>query len=267
MLNIAIRAAREGARVIVRHLDRVDTLRIDEKSRNDFVSDVDRMAERVIIDTLRRSYPDHAVLAEEGGASGDSEYQWVIDPLDGTTNFLHGFPQFCVSIALKHRGRLDQAVVFDPLRQELFTATRGAGAQLDGKRIRVTRRHSLKGALLGTGFPFQQIEHMDTYLESLGALMPQCAGIRRAGAAALDLAYVAAGRMDGFWEFGLSPWDFCAGVLLIREAGGMVSDLRGGEGYMDSGDIACGTPRVHREMLKFLRAPVLKRERMAADKP
>ena len=264
MLNIAIRAAREGARVIVRHVARIDTLKVDEKGRNDFVSEVDRLAEEVIVTTLRRSYPNHAILAEESGSSGDSEFQWIIDPLDGTTNFLHGYPHYCVSIALRHRGTLEQAVIFDPLRQELFTATRGAGAQLDGKRIRVSNRTSLNGALLGTGFPFREVSNLDPYLSTLGALMPLAAGIRRGGSAALDLAYVAAGRFDGFWEFGLSVWDVAAGVLLVREAGGMVTDIKGGEAYLTNGDILAGTPRVHREMLKHLRCGALKRERQMA---
>lgn len=253
MLNIAIRAARAGGAVIVRHVDRVDTVSVTEKSRNDFVSDVDRQAERVIVETLLRSYPKHEILAEEGGACGHSEFQWIIDPLDGTTNFLHGFPHYAVSIALRVSGRLEHGVVFDPLRQELFTASRGSGAQVDGKRIRVSRRSGLKGALLGTGFPFRDIDNLDGYLACLGALIPQAAGIRRAGSAALDLAYVAAGRLDGFWEFGLAPWDLAAGVLLIQEAGGMVSDALGGEGFADSGDVVAGSPRVHREMLAQLR--------------
>jgi myo-inositol-1(or 4)-monophosphatase len=258
MLNIAIRAARAGGSVIVRHVDRVDTVTITEKAHNDFVSEVDHQAERVIVDTIRRSYPDHAILAEEGGSSGGGEFQWIIDPLDGTTNFLHGFPHFAVSVALKVRGQLDQGVIFDPLRQELFTASRGSGAQLDGKRIRVTRRKHLAGSLLGTGFPFRELANLDAFLQTMAALVPRTAGIRRAGSAALDLAYVAAGRLDGFWEFGLAPWDFAAGALLVREAGGMVSDTLGGENFMDSGDILAGSPRVHHEMLPHLRQAALK---------
>lgn len=253
MLNIAIRAARAGGAVIVRHVDRLDTVNYSEKSRNDFVSDVDRHAESVIVETIRKSYPDHAILAEESGAAGESTYRWIIDPLDGTTNYVHGFPQFCVSIALEHRGRLDQGVVFDPLRQELFTASRGGGARLDDRRIRVSRRHGLEGALLGTGFPFRGAYDLDTYLQTVRALVPRSAGIRRAGAAALDLAYVAAGRLDGFWEFGLEPWDMAAGVLLIREAGGLVTDADGDEHYMASGNIVTGTPKVLRELVKVIK--------------
>ena len=258
MLNIAIRAARAGGAIIARQVDRVDTLSVSEKSRNDFVSDVDRQAERVIVDTITRSYPGHAILAEEGGATGESDFLWIIDPLDGTTNFLHGFPHFAVSVALKVRGRLDQAVIFDPLRQELFTASRGAGAQLDGKRIRVTRRAGLAGALLGTGFPFREIANLDAYLQTFAALVPRTAGVRRAGSAALDLAYVAAGRLDGFWEFGLAPWDVAAGALLVQEAGGLMSDALGTEAYLDSGDVVAASPRVHREMLPLLRRAALR---------
>ena len=258
MLNIAIRAARAGGAVIVRHVDRLDTVTVTEKARNDFVSDVDHQAEYVIVDTIRRSYPDHAILAEEGGASGEGEFQWIIDPLDGTKNFLHGFPHFAVSIALKYRGHLDQAVIFDPLRQELFTASRGAGAQLDGKRIRVTRRKHLAGGLLATGFPFRELANLDTHLRSIGALVPRIAGLRRSGSAALDLAYVAAGRLDGFWEFGLAPWDMAAGALLVREAGGIVSDALGNDGFMEGGGIVAGSPRVHHEMLPHLRGAGLK---------
>ena len=264
MLNIAIRAARAGGAVIVRHVDRLDTVAVEEKSRNDFVSAVDRQAERVIVDTILRSYPKHAILAEEGGASGDGEYQWIIDPLDGTTNFLHGFPHFAVSVALRYRGHLDQAVIFDPLRQELFTASRGAGAQLDGKRIRVSRRGGLDGALLGTGFPFRELAHLDAFMGTLQAVIPRTAGVRRAGSAALDLAYVAAGRLDGFWEFGLAPWDLAAGVLLVREAGGIVTDPDGGEGYMDSGDVVAAPPRVLRELVPLIR-PHARRRSLRSD--
>lgn len=256
MLNIAVRAARAAGNIIVRYIDRVDTLTISEKQHNDFVSEVDRLAEQEAVRVLLRAYPDHAIVAEEGGASGnpDSEYQWVIDPLDGTTNFLHGFPQWAVSIALRHRGQLDQSVIFEPLRQELFTASRGAGAQLNNRRIRVSKRRGLEGALLGTGFPFRARQHLDPYLETFKALFSDSAGIRRAGSAALDLAYVAAGRLDGFWEIGLSEWDMAAGVLMIREAGGLVSDFGGGDDYLVSGHIVAGAPKVHQAMLPIVQA-------------
>ena len=254
MLNIAIRAARSAGNIIMRYADRVDTLSIAEKQRNDFVSEVDRMAEQEIIKVLRKAYPSHGILAEESGTreGKDDEYQWVIDPLDGTTNFLFGFPQYAVSIALRHNGRLDQGVVYDPVRQELFTASKGAGAQLNNRRVRVTSRKGLDGALLGTGFPFREQQYLDAYLGTFRALFPDTAGIRRAGSAALDLAYVACGRLDGFWEIGLSEWDMAAGALLIREAGGIVTDFAGGEDYMTSGNVVAGNPKVHSAVLQAI---------------
>lgn len=250
MLNIAVRAARNAGNLIVRNLDRIDQLTIANKDRNDFVSEVDRQAEQEIIHVLRKAYPSHAILAEESGAHEGDDYQWIIDPLDGTTNFLHGFPQFSVSIALRHRGRLDQAVVYDPLRQELFTASRGAGALLNDKRIRVTRQHSLDGALLGTGFPFRDQQYLEAYIGMFRALTRDTAGIRRPGSAALDLAYVAAGRLDGFWEIGLNIWDMAAGVLLIQEAGGLVSDFAGGHAFLDTGNVVAATPKLLPAILK-----------------
>jgi myo-inositol-1(or 4)-monophosphatase len=254
MLNIAIRAARSAGNIIVRYVDRVDTLSVSSKQRNDFVTEVDRMAEQEIVSILRRAYPGHGILAEEGGSrEGRDDYLWVIDPLDGTTNFVHGFPQYAVSIALKHKGRLDQAVIYDPLRQELFTASRGVGAQLNSRRIRVTKRKGLEGALLGTGFPFREQQHLDAYLGMFKALFPDTAGIRRAGAASLDLAYVAAGRLDGFWEIGLSEWDMAAGALIIREAGGVVTDFAGGDDYLSTGNVVAGAPKVLPSILQAIR--------------
>ena len=250
MLNIAIRAARAAGDVIIRQIDHVQDLPVTKKSRNDFVTEVDKHAEMAIIETLRNSFPNHAFLAEESGQQGDSPYLWIIDPLDGTTNYLHGFPQYAVSIALQHKGELVQAVVYDPLRQELFTASRGEGAMLNNKRIRVSKQKSLEGALLGTGFPFKEQERLNEYLDSFKALFPMTAGIRRAGAASLDLAYVACGRLDGFWEFGLKPWDIAAGVLLIQEAGGMISGICGNENYMETGNIVAATPEIFDMMTK-----------------
>ncbi|MEE9493087.1 MAG: inositol-1-monophosphatase [Gammaproteobacteria bacterium] len=250
MLNIAIRAARKAGDIIVRSLSRVEQLKIDQKDRNDFVTEVDRKAEEEIIYVIRKAYPDHAILAEESGSHEGNEFEWIIDPLDGTTNFLHGFPQFSVSIALRQKGRLEQAVVYDPMRQELFTATRGGGAFLDDRRIRVSQRRSLEGALLGTGFPYRDQTHMDTYLEMFKALAKNAAGIRRPGSAALDLSYVAAGRLDGFWELDLNIWDMAAGVLLIREAGGLVGDLAGGHDFLESGNIVAATPKLFPHILK-----------------
>jgi myo-inositol-1(or 4)-monophosphatase len=252
-LNIAVRAARSAGNVIIRNLGKLDTLAIHTKDRNDFVTEVDRQAEQEIIFTLRKAFPGHGILAEESGLQEGDEYQWIIDPLDGTTNFLHGFPQFAVSIALRHKGRMEQGVIYDPLRQELFTATRGAGAMLNDRRIRVTKRNSLEGALLGTGFPFKSQQHLDTYLDMFRALFPQAAGIRRAGSAALDLAYVASGRLDGFWEIGLNIWDMAAGVLLIQEAGGLSSDFTGGHNHLESGNIVAGNPKLFAEILKTIR--------------
>lgn len=256
MLNIAVRAARSAGNIITRSMARLDSLTIQVKDRNDFVSEVDREAEDEIIGILRKAYPNHAILAEESGLTSGDDFQWIIDPLDGTTNFLHGFPQFAVSIALRHQGRMQVAVVYDPLSQDLYTATRGAGATLNDRRIRVSNRHSLDGALLGTGFPFRAQQHLDTYLDMFRALFPQSAGIRRAGAAALDLAYVAAGRLDGFWEIGLSPWDMAAGLLLIQEAGGLSSDFSGGHNHLEHGNLVAGNPKVFAEILKTIRPHV-----------
>ncbi len=250
MLNIAVRAARNAGNLVVRYLDRVDQLTITNKERNDFVTEVDRGAEQEIISVIRKAYPDHAILAEESGEHPGDDYQWIIDPLDGTTNFLHGFPQFSVSIALRHRGRLEQAVVYDPMRQELFTATRGSGALLNDRRIRVSKQRTLEGALLGTGFPYKDQQHLDAYLGMFRGLMKDTAGIRRPGSAALDLACVAAGRFDGFWEIGLNIWDMAAGVLLVQEAGGLVSDFAGGHDFLDTGNIVAATPKLLPPMLR-----------------
>jgi myo-inositol-1(or 4)-monophosphatase len=245
LLNIGMRAARRAGDAIVRSLSRLDSLKIDTKGRNDFVTDVDRKAEAEIIATVRRSYPDHAFLGEESGRSGEGEFLWIIDPLDGTTNFLHGFPVFAVSIAVEHRKRIQHAVVYDPMRQEFFTASRGDGAQLDGKRIRVSAQRTLEGSLIGTGFPFRaEATHVDEYLAILKSVMAVAAGIRRPGAAALDLAYVAAGRLDGFWEFGLKPWDTAAGTLLVQEAGGRLGTPVGGD-YALGPNIVAGNPKVY----------------------
>ena len=253
MLNIATRAARSAGRILMRYLERTDRIAVTSKSRNDFVSEVDRGAEQAIIQELRSRYPDHAILAEESGEHRGSEFQWVIDPLDGTTNYLHGFPQFSVSIALKYRNRLEQAVVYDPLREEMFTASRGQGAQLNDRRLRVAGRTSLEGALIGTGFPFRDHRHLDAYLSMFKAMIQDTAGIRRPGSAALDFAYVAAGRLDGFWELGLAQWDFAAGALLVSEAGGKVTDLAGGDRYLDTGNLIAGNLKVHQAMLTKIR--------------
>lgn len=253
MLNIAVKAARAAGQVIVRHVGRIDTLTITNKRPNDFVTEVDRMAEAEIIRVLQRAYPDHAFMAEESGIHGDNrEYVWIIDPLDGTTNFLHDLSHFAVSIALRYRDRIDQAVVYDPVREELFTASRGGGAMLNNRRIRVSPRKELQAALLGTGIPFRADQDLEYYLKTLGALLPETAGVRRCGCAALDLAYVAAGRLDGFWEMGLREWDMAAGVLLVQEAGGLVGDLQGGEHHFKTGNVVAANPKLFKAMLQRL---------------
>lgn len=233
---------------MVRYYDRVDTLRIESKGVNDFVSEVDRQCERTIIDTIRRSFPDHGFEGEESGVHAGNDHVWVIDPLDGTTNYLHGFPQFAVSIALQVRGRTEVGVIYDPLRDELFVATRGGGAKVDDRRIRVSKRQTLKSALIGTGFPFRESDDIERYITIFREFATRTAGLRRPGAAALDLAYVAAGRLDGFFEFGLQRWDMAAGALIAREAGAIVADADGSENFLNSGNIVVAPPKVYREM-------------------
>jgi myo-inositol-1(or 4)-monophosphatase len=259
MLNTAVKAARRAGNIIIRATRNLDIVAVREKAVNDFVTEVDREAEHAIITTLHEAYPGHAILAEESGASGASEYLWVIDPLDGTTNFLHGFPHYCVSIALEHRGIPTQAVVYDPVRNDLYTASRGRGAFLNETRLRVSKRAHLKPSVVGTGFPFKELSNLDAYMAMLRDMMKGTAGVRRTGSAVLDLAYVAAGRLDGFWEIGLSRWDMSAGSLLITEAGGLVGDLEGNEGFLDSGNVVAGSPKVFGEMLRLL-SPHLTRE-------
>ena len=254
MLNTAVKAARKAGALINRASFDVDKLTVRSKQKNDFVSEVDHAAEEAIINVLREAYPTHGFLGEESGYHDkQAEYLWVIDPLDGTTNFLHGVPQYCVSIALLHKGVLNQAVVFDPNRDELFTATKGVGAYLNDRRIRVSKADRLEGALVGTGFPFRETVNIDDYLRMLRNVMMSAAGVRRPGAAALDLAWVACGRLDAFWELGLSPWDMAAGTLLIREAGGLVGDLDGDEKYMESGRIAAANAKLFSPLLQLLK--------------
>lgn len=256
-LNIAIKAARRAGQIINRASNDLDLLKVSTKQPNDFVTDVDRAAEASIIETLQEAYPGYGILAEESGetagkGNNDAEYQWIIDPLDGTTNFIHGMPQYAVSIALAKAGVVEQAVVFDPNRNELFTASKGAGAFLNERRIRVSKRLKLQDALIGTGFPYRQFQHIDSYLAIFKELAQKTAGLRRPGAASLDLAYVACGRYDAFWEFGLAPWDMAAGSLLISEAGGLVSDLRGETNYLETGNIIAGTPKVFSPLLNLI---------------
>jgi|SRR5699024_2474882 len=255
MLNIALRAARSAGELILRSMERLDTISVNEKDAKDYVTEIDRAAEQTIINAILKAHPNHGILAEESGAiegKGEgADYLWIIDPLDGTTNFIHGVPHFAVSIACKFRGRLEHAVIIDPIREEEFTASRGRGATFNGRRMRVSKLKNLNNALLATGFPFRegQMPHIDNYMSMFKDLAVQTAGIRRAGAASLDLAYVAAGRYDAFWEYGLSEWDMAAGVLLIQEAGGLVSDFNGGHDFLESGHIVAGGPKCFKAVL------------------
>jgi myo-inositol-1(or 4)-monophosphatase len=256
MLNTALGVARTTAEMIYKAYEQVESLEVEAKGTNDFVTKVDRASEERIIEGLRKRYPDHCYLGEENGLveGRDKDYVWVIDPLDGTTNFIHGIPHFAISIGLKVRGQLEAAVVINPVSKEEFTASRGRGAQLNGRRIRVSKRTKLEGSLLATGFPFRpnQAKILNSYMGMLQDFTEKTAGIRRAGAASLDLAYVAAGRYDGFWEFGLSEWDMAAGALLVTEAGGLIGDLKGGMNHMKSGDIVCAPPKLFKPMLQTI---------------
>ena len=254
MLNIAVRAARKAGSIINRAALGGEGLKVRAKQANDFVTQVDQQAEEAIMGIVRNSYPEHGFHAEESGRTeGKGEYVWIIDPLDGTTNFIHGFPQYCVSIGVQHRGSLAHAVIYDPLKNELFTASKGRGAFLNDRRIRVSKCLRLEEALVGTGFPFREITRIDLYVRQLKNLMSGSSGVRRAGAAALDLAYVACGRLDAFWELGLSPWDMAAGALLIQEAGGLVGDLSGEGDYLEKGEVCAATPKVFPQLLEALR--------------
>ncbi len=256
MLNTAIKAARRAAAIINRASFDIDRVKFTEKMPNDFVTEVDQAAEQAIIEILTTAYPTHAILAEESGASAnlhdDNENVWIIDPLDGTTNFMHGFPQYCVSIALQQRGQITQAVVYDPTRNDLFTASKGSGAYLNDKRLRVTKRDRMQDALIGTGFPFRNMKGLEEYIEMFRIMTQKCAGLRRPGAAALDLAYVAAGRLDGFFEKDLKPWDMAAGSLLITEAGGIVGTFAGESDYLYKDEVIAGTPKIFAQMVAAL---------------
>jgi len=253
MLNIAETTARKAGRIILNSLERLDTIEVSEKGRNDFVTDIDLAAENVIISALQETYPDHKIISEEAGVIGGNEdHEWIIDPLDGTKNFIHGLPHFSVSIAYKEKGKLKLGVIYDPVRDELFTATRGNGAHLNNKRIRVSQERKLEAALIGTGFPFRHAQHVEPYFNTLKVLFPQISGLRRAGSAALDLAYVAAGRLDGYWELGLNPWDIAAGVMILKEAGGLIADVQGSENYFDSGNVIAGNPKIFKALMKII---------------
>lgn len=255
-VNIAQRAARQAGTLLRRAAEDVQALKVERKGLNDFVTEVDRASEAKIVEIIRKAYPDHGFLGEESGlqeGKGEGrDWLWVIDPLDGTTNFIHGFPQFCISIALKHKGRVEHALVYDPMRDEEFTASRGRGAALNGRRLRMTQPAGLEGTLIGTGFPFRQdqAEHMDAYLAMFKDIAASTAGLRRPGAAALDLAWLAAGRLDGFFEMGLQEWDIAAGSLLVTEAGGLIGDLNGRPNYLESGHVVAGSAKVFKGLLQ-----------------
>lgn len=264
LVNIGVTAARKAGQIIVRAMEKMESVQIQQKGLNDFATQVDRASEEVIIQIIKKAYPDHDILGEEGGlltgnkeVNGTNRFQskdnitWVIDPLDGTTNYIHGFPQFSISIGVLQNNRIEHGIIYDPLRDELFTASRGRGAQLNGKRLRVTTA-DLDGALLGTGFPFRNMDHLEKFLSVLRKLCPTVAGIRRAGSAALDLAYVACGRFDGFWECDLKIWDIVAGALLIREAGGIVTSYDGSDDFLESGYVVAGNPKIHKSLMQQL---------------
>ncbi|MDP2005464.1 MAG: inositol monophosphatase family protein [Rubrivivax sp.] len=255
MLNIAIKAARTAGSIINRAALDLEVLKIGSKGPNDYVSEVDRAAEEAIIRTLLEAYPGHGILAEESGrahGAKDSDYVWIIDPLDGTTNFLHGFPVYAVSIALAYRGVVQQAVVYDPTRNDLFFASKGRGAFLNDRRLRVSKRTRISDALIGTGFPFRKGDNFKRYVKMFEEVMQSCAGLRRPGAAALDLCYVAAGYYDGFFETGLNPWDAAAGALMITEAGGLVGNFTGDSDYLYQREIVAGNPKVYGQMVQIL---------------
>ncbi len=260
LLNTAVKAARRAGAIINRASLDIDLLRVGRKAPNDFVTETDQAAESAIIEVLAKAYPDHDFLAEESGtagaggrqASARSDYVWIIDPLDGTTNFIHGFPQYAVSIALSFRGQITQAVIYDPVHNDLFVASKGKGAMLNERRIRVAQRDRLDDALIGTGFPFRVFNNVDVYMSMFRELTQKTAGLRRPGAASLDLAYVASGRLDGFFEIGLMPWDAAAGCLLITEAGGLVGDFKGESGYLFHENIIAGSPRIFGQLVNIL---------------
>ncbi|MFM2484998.1 inositol-1-monophosphatase [Celerinatantimonas yamalensis] len=255
MLNIGIRAARNAGNIIIKAYENLDKVETQSKGANDYVTNVDKAAERAIIDTIQKSYPEHGIIAEESGITDgqNNDYQWVIDPLDGTTNFIKGIPHFAVSVALRVKGKTEHGVVYDPLRNELFTASRGQGAQLNGYRLRVNKLHDLDSAIIATGLPFKQKHLSENYFGMLNAIFSECGDIRRAGSAALDLVYVAAGRHDGYFELGLKPWDLAAGELIAREAGALVTDVAGGYNFFKTGNIVVANSHVLKVMLSKLR--------------
>ncbi len=258
MLNIAVQAARQASKTLLRYIDRLDSLEVNIKARNDLVTEVDRQSEQEIIQVIRRAYPNHAILGEETGfteSKDGNDFCWVIDPLDGTTNYLHGIPHFAISIAVKSSENIEVGVIYDPIRNELFSAARGKGSHLNDRRMRISPNKKLENTIIGTGFPpsAHSDDEAKPYLKIFETIFPKVGGIRRAGAAALDLAYVAAGRFDGFWEASLKEWDMAAGVLLVQEAGGMMGDFRGEKNYLHNGNIIAGNPKVYKELLELIK--------------
>lgn len=253
ILNVATEAARLAGEYILQQAQNLERLKVEKKGRNDYVSQVDFTAEKIIIETIRKYYPDHNLRAEETGIhKTPSRFEWIIDPLDGTTNFLHGFPHYAVSIAVVEKGKLMHAAIYDPCRDEMFSASKGKGARLNNFRIRVSEQKTLNDALLATGIPYTQFDFMEDYLQSFRSFMTQTAGLRRAGSAALDLAYVACGRVEGYWEFNLKPWDIAAGALIVKEAGGLVTDFKGGENFLETGNILTANPKLYKEMAHII---------------
>jgi myo-inositol-1(or 4)-monophosphatase len=256
LINIATKAARNASKIILRAVDRLDTISITEKGHNDFVTDIDKFTEQEIIRTIHESYPDHAVLGEEGGSSGSSDYTWIIDPIDGTLNFLRGYPHFCISIGIKYKSRIEHGLIYDPLRQELFTATYGAGAFLNDRRIRVSQQKQLTGSLIATCFGHKANRNLENYLKILAAISPQAAGFRRSGSSALDLAYVASGRVDGVCAISLSEWDIAAGTLIVQEAGGIITDFSGNNSYLTSGNVIAGNSNISQILLQIVQKKI-----------
>ncbi len=262
IINIGIKAARQAGNTILRYVDRIDRLSVEVKGRNDFVSEVDRMAEDEIIEIIQAAYPDHGILAEESGTeknpqpqSGEApEFQWIIDPLDGTTNFLHGHPDFAVSIGVIHKGNIEHGIIFDPLRNDLYTASRNQGAQLNGRRMRVSGHDKLKQGIIGTGYPSRDMKNYDTWLHCLNTVIKKSGGIRISGCASLDLVSVACGRTDAFWEPGLKPWDLAAGCLMVREARGFVSDFDGEQDFLENGNVIAANRKIFNDLLTIIRS-------------
>jgi len=253
-VNTAVKAARTAGNIIIKGYERPDLVKVHRKDVKDFVTDIDRAAEEVIVHTLQIAYPHHSFLCEENGKIGQDEYQWIIDPLDGTINFIHNLPFFAISIALSYRGRIEHAVIYDPLRDDLFTATRGQGAQRNNYRIRVSARYQLPDCLMATGTPPPKLSQQqeESYYASFNAVSKACISVRRSGSSVLDLAYVAAGLLDGYWKLGLKPWDLAAGSLLIREAGGLITDIHGGEDYLKTGDVIVANPKLFKPFFQLI---------------